>query len=114
MMTCRRRKPGTESMESLFAQELEKRSLSFDEEEEEIVLRVERLRALRSRAAEANALTQNILLPSSLQSSSGGQLDKSRALQSEGLEGLPDRARELLTLGSTFFLAFCRWARSSP
>lgn len=27
-------KPGTESMESLFAQELEKRSLSFDEEEE--------------------------------------------------------------------------------
>ena len=41
-----------------------------------------------------------------MQSSSGGQLDKSRALQSEGLEGLPDRARELLTLGSTFFLAF--------
>ena len=36
----------------------------------------------------------------------GGQLDRSRDLNSEGLEGLPDRARQLLTLGATFFLAF--------
>ena len=27
-------------------------------------------------------------------------------MQSEGLEGFPDRAKQLLTLGSTFFLAF--------
>eukprot|EP00212_Chloropicon_laureae_P005786 CAMPEP_0197493950 /NCGR_PEP_ID=MMETSP1311-20131121/25751_1 /TAXON_ID=464262 /ORGANISM="Genus nov. species nov., Strain RCC856" /LENGTH=161 /DNA_ID=CAMNT_0043039265 /DNA_START=6 /DNA_END=491 /DNA_ORIENTATION=- len=34
------------------------------------------------------------------------QLERSRKLQSEGLEGLPDRAKDLLTLGSTFFLSF--------
>ena len=27
-------------------------------------------------------------------------------MQSEGLEGLPGRAKDLLTLGSTFFLSF--------
>lgn len=35
-----------------------------------------------------------------------GQLARSRALQSEGLEGLIPRARALLTLGTTFFLSF--------
>ncbi|PSC76466.1 conserved oligomeric Golgi complex subunit 5 [Micractinium conductrix] len=34
------------------------------------------------------------------------QLERSRALNSEGLEGLPARAAELLKLGLTFFLAF--------
>ncbi|KAL3614377.1 hypothetical protein CASFOL_042451 [Castilleja foliolosa] len=35
-----------------------------------------------------------------------GQMEKSMALNSEGLEGLIPRAKLLLTLGGTFFLAF--------
>lgn len=35
-----------------------------------------------------------------------GQLERSRQLQSEGLEGFPQRAGSLLTLGSTLFLRF--------
>ena len=34
------------------------------------------------------------------------QLEKSRQLNSEGLEGLPARATELLRLGTSFFLSF--------
>lgn len=37
---------------------------------------------------------------------SGGQLEKSRALNSEGLEGLIPRASQLVQLGGGFFLAF--------
>jgi len=36
----------------------------------------------------------------------GGQLARSRALQSEGLEGLIPRASQLVALGGSFFLAF--------
>ena len=35
-----------------------------------------------------------------------GQLERTRELQSEGIEGLPGRAGPLLRLGSTFFLGF--------
>eukprot|EP00244_Chara_vulgaris_P007128 TRINITY_DN266_c2_g1_i1.p1 TRINITY_DN266_c2_g1~~TRINITY_DN266_c2_g1_i1.p1 ORF type:complete len:356 (+),score=88.67 TRINITY_DN266_c2_g1_i1:121-1068(+) len=35
-----------------------------------------------------------------------GQIERSRALNSEGLDGLPPRAVELLKLGGSFFLAF--------
>ncbi|CAG9465293.1 unnamed protein product [Pedinophyceae sp. YPF-701] len=35
-----------------------------------------------------------------------GQLERSRLLNSEGLDGLPARASQLLQLGGTFFLSF--------
>lgn len=63
----------TDSVESLFAKELKKRSINS---------------------------------PNDIQEPSEGQLERSRDLQTEGLEGLPERGKQLLTLGSTFFLSF--------
>jgi len=67
---------GTEpSMESLFAKEIQKRSLSGSYSEE-------------------------------VEEKYEDQLERSRKLNSEGLDGLPERGRQLITLGSTFFLSF--------
>ncbi|UPR03542.1 hypothetical protein HOP50_13g68720 [Chloropicon primus] len=54
----------------------------------------------------ASELKRREIAPGEDEVGSGGQLEKSRALQAEGLEGLPARAKELLTLGATSTLAF--------
>jgi len=79
VVRCERPGDGSEqgktddSVESLFAKELKKRSINS---------------------------------PNDIQEPSEGQLERSRALQTEGLEGLPERGKQLVTLGSSLFLGF--------
>ncbi|KAK9908275.1 hypothetical protein WJX75_005342 [Coccomyxa subellipsoidea] len=80
---------GEDSTESLFLKELKRRGLSS-----------------RKTESESTARTTTSAPPSPPNEVQRSQLEVSRALNSEGLEGLIPRAKELLKLGLSFFLAF--------
>lgn len=83
-------------VESLFAKELAKRGISSSSVDDDGA-------ALESsgRSVPPPQLAQQKAAPSDTP-----QLEKSRALNSEGLEGLIPRASELIRLGGGFFLGF--------
>lgn len=100
-----------DSASSLFAQELKRRGLSLEKDSEQI--------GEAGSAADRKKAADDLLKRASGQkpapsfapdatqpSNADDQLARSRALQSEGLEGFPARAAELLKLGSSFFLSF--------
>ncbi|EYU37543.1 hypothetical protein ABFS82_02G047300 [Erythranthe guttata] len=102
-----RKGKGEEPPESLFMKELRRRGMTptslleeknrSSNEEEEIKFREEDGGWSYSRR---NGVTTGA------EADLSNQREKSMALNSEGLEGLIPRARLLLTLGGTFFLAF--------
>ncbi|CAL8469455.1 g8996 [Coccomyxa elongata] len=77
------------STESLFLKELKRRGISS-----------------RKSESESTAQTTTSAPPRVPEVEQRSQLEVSRALNSEGLEGLIPRAKELLKLGLSFFLAF--------
>mmetsp|Transcript_15824 Transcript_15824/g.34307 ORF Transcript_15824/g.34307 Transcript_15824/m.34307 type:complete len:216 (+) Transcript_15824:159-806(+) len=92
------------SAESLFAQELKRRGLSEGGGEGSFANKKTSAADILNRAAGKKPAPSFADQPT--QSTSDDQLARSRALQSEGLEGFPARAAELLKLGTSFFLSF--------
>eukprot|EP00976_Prorocentrum_cordatum_P078220 1183014-Prorocentrum_minimum.AAC.2 len=92
------------SAESLFAKELKRRGLSENGGEGSSAGNKTAAADMLNRAAGKKPAPSFANQPT--QSTGDDQLARSRALQSEGLEGFPARAAELLKLGSSFFLAF--------
>jgi hypothetical protein len=84
----------------MFAKELERRKML----KESALEGSETVRASSSPPSEAPRQASPPAQPA--ESSATPQLDKSRALSSEGLEGLIPRASLLVRLGGTFFLGF--------
>lgn len=82
-----------DSPEKLFQKELQRRGLPTSEQEN---------RSTGKTSTSQAAPPPNVADVEKLRS----QLEESRKLNSEGLEGLIPRAKQLLTLGVTFFLAF--------
>ena len=80
-------------LDEMFRKELERRRLSgsFDDIQEE-----------RSKGSRPST----VIPPPSFNSDETDQLQRSRQLNSEGLEGLIPRGSQLLQLGVSFFLAF--------
>jgi len=100
---------GMGEFESLFAKELKRRGISEAATAAEAEKQLEASRVIDSKrqkivrpAAPGTEEQQRQTVLQELD----GQLERSRQLQSEGLEGLPQRAGSLLTLGSTLFLRF--------
>ncbi|KAI3755478.1 hypothetical protein L1987_55279 [Smallanthus sonchifolius] len=95
---------GEEPAESLFMKELKRRGMtptslleeSWSSLKDENVTYKEEDGGFLNRNAVSTDLEENLL----------NQRERSMALNSEGLEGLIPRAKVLLTLGGTFFLAF--------
>jgi len=88
-----------DSTESLFMRELKRRGISADQRASS-----EDEPASSTGADPAPSFRRSAW--NSSQSSQTPQLDRSRQLNSEGLEGLIPRAKELIKLGGSFFLAF--------
>ncbi|KAK9800722.1 hypothetical protein WJX73_000309 [Symbiochloris irregularis] len=85
---------GSESPEALFRKELERRGLSGSSRDRD--------EDRPSSSAPPRQKDQGLASPKM----SADQLEKPRALNSEGIEGLIPRLTELAKLGLTFFLAF--------
>eukprot|EP00899_Mesostigma_viride_P009498 jgi/Mesvir1/1854/Mv06953-RA.1 len=76
------------STESMFLRELKRRGISSDKD------------------GKAQGPSVPLPAPPAIEQMDQGQLERSRKLNSEGLEGLIPRATELVKLGGSFFLAF--------
>lgn len=87
---------GDDSTGSLFAEELAKRGIKAGDPSS---VKTEDPFATKSPASPPPFARDSSPAPA------GGQLEKSRLLNSEGIEGFPTRLGELLKLGTTFFLA---------
>jgi hypothetical protein len=98
----------TDEVGSYFADELKRRGLSVDESPRDPGSQADRKKAaddMLKRAA-GKKPAPSFAPDASKPRNPEDQLSRSRALNSEGLEGLPARGAELLKLGSSFFLAF--------
>ncbi|XP_055815995.1 uncharacterized protein LOC129885659 [Solanum dulcamara] len=96
---------GEEPPESLFMKELRRRGMNPTSLLEETKTNIKEDEEKNSMEEDGGFYRKN-----ALSTDSGGNLtnqrEQSMALNSEGLEGLIPRAKLLLTLGGTFFLAF--------
>ncbi|XP_030484498.2 uncharacterized protein LOC115700650 [Cannabis sativa] len=96
---------GEEPPESLFMKELRRRGMtptSLLEEE----TNTSEYGVNNEIGKEARAFIQRNAVSTEIEKSLANQRERSLKLNSEGLEGLIPRAKLLLTLGGTFFLAF--------
>lgn len=95
---------GEEPTESLFMKELKRRGMTPTSllEESWSTLNDENT----TYKEEDGGFTNRNFVSTDLEKSLSNQRERSMALNSEGLEGLIPRAKVLLTLGGTYFLAF--------
>ncbi|CAN4112072.1 unnamed protein product [Withania somnifera] len=104
-VSCRIQDSDKQSNESLFMKELRRRGMNPTSLLEETNTNIKEDEETNSREEDGGFYRRN-----ALSTDSGRNLTKQReqsmALNSEGLEGLIPRAKLLLTLGGTFFLAF--------
>lgn len=94
---------GEEPPESLFMKELRKRGMtptSLLEDRKKSVYEAE------EELKDDKVLSNRSAVTTGIEKELSNQRERSLALNSEGLEGLIPRAKLLLTLGGTFFLAF--------
>ncbi|GFP88657.1 hypothetical protein PHJA_001009400 [Phtheirospermum japonicum] len=99
---------GEEPPESLFMKELKRRGMTPTSLLEEKNRSTERDDEMKFREEDGgwSYSRRNGITNDAETANLSGQREKSMALNSEGLEGLIPRAKLLLTLGGTFFLAF--------
>ncbi|KAL3621063.1 hypothetical protein CASFOL_035975 [Castilleja foliolosa] len=101
---------GEEPPESLFMKELKRRGMtptSLLEEKKRSTDRDEEIKFRDEDGGRSYSRRNGISNDAETETTNlSGQREKSMALNSEGLEGLIPRAKLLLTLGGTFFLAF--------
>ncbi|KAA8545740.1 hypothetical protein F0562_020809 [Nyssa sinensis] len=96
---------GEEPPESLFMKELRRRGMtptSLLEESNRSIYGDEEIKLKE----ENGGFSKRNAVSTDIENSLSNQRERSMALNSEGLEGLIPRAKLLLTLGGTFFLAF--------
>nr|XP_043627798.1 uncharacterized protein LOC122599357 [Erigeron canadensis] len=95
---------GEEPTESLFMKELKRRGMTPTSllEESWSTLKDENI----TYKEEDGGFSNRNVVSTDLEKSLSNQRERSMALNSEGLEGLIPRAKVLLTLGGTYFLAF--------
>ncbi|KAK9073987.1 hypothetical protein SSX86_006582 [Deinandra increscens subsp. villosa] len=95
---------GEEPTESLFMKELKRRGMTPTSllEESRSTLKDENI----TYKEEDGGFSNRNAVSTDLDKSLSNQRERSMALNSEGLEGLIPRAKVLLTLGGTYFLAF--------
>ncbi|PIA55146.1 hypothetical protein AQUCO_00800106v1 [Aquilegia coerulea] len=96
---------GEEPPESLFMKELKKRGMtssSLLEDKKSNVYEPEELKINE----EDRIFSRRSAVSTNIEKDLSNQRERSMQLNSEGLEGLIPRAKLLLTLGGTFFLAF--------
>ncbi|KAF5190691.1 tubulin alpha-6 chain [Thalictrum thalictroides] len=96
---------GEEPPESLFMQELKKRGMtpsSLLEDKKKSVYEPEELKINE----EDRIFSRRSAVSTNIEKDLSNQRERSMQLNSEGLEGLIPRAKLLLSLGGTFFLAF--------
>ncbi|KAK4340141.1 hypothetical protein RND71_041603 [Anisodus tanguticus] len=96
---------GEEPPESLFMKELRRRGMTPTSLLEERNTNIKEDEVTNSREEDGGFYRRNALSTDSGRNLTN-QREQSMALNSEGLEGLIPRAKLLLTLGGTFFLAF--------
>lgn len=96
---------GEEPPESLFMKELRRRGMNPTSLLEETNTNIKEDEETKSREEDGGFYRRNALSTDSERNLTN-QREQSMALNSEGLEGLIPRAKILLTLGGTFFLAF--------
>lgn len=96
---------GEEPPESLFMKELRRRGMNPTSLLEETNTNIKEEEETSSREEDGGFYRRNALSTDSGRNLTN-QREQSTALNSEGLEGLIPRAKLLLTLGGTFFLAF--------
>ncbi|KAK3002094.1 hypothetical protein RJ639_022549 [Escallonia herrerae] len=96
---------GEEPPESLFMKELKRRGMTPTSLLEESNRSTYGDEEMRFREEDGGFLNRNAV-STDVEKSLSNQRERSMALNSEGLEGLVPRAKLLLTLGGTFFLAF--------
>ncbi|KAK4739893.1 hypothetical protein R3W88_003590 [Solanum pinnatisectum] len=96
---------GDEPPESLFMKELRRRGMNPTSLLEETNTNIKDDEETKSREEDGGFYRRNALSTDSGRNLTN-QREQSMALNSEGLEGLIPRAKLLLTLGGTFFLAF--------
>ncbi|CAN4107820.1 unnamed protein product [Withania somnifera] len=96
---------GEEPPESLFMKELRRRGMNPTSLLEETKTNIKEDEETNSREEDGGFYRRNALSTDSGRNLTN-QREQSMALNSEGLEGLLPRAKLLLTLGGTFFLAF--------
>ncbi|KAK6136950.1 hypothetical protein DH2020_029311 [Rehmannia glutinosa] len=98
---------GEEPPESLFMKELRRRGMTPTSLLEEKNRSTDRDEEIKFREEDGGwSYSRRNGVTSGAETNLSGQREKSMALNSEGLEGLIPRAKLLLTLGGTFFLAF--------
>ncbi|KAL9686995.1 hypothetical protein QQ045_031391 [Rhodiola kirilowii] len=98
---------GEEPPESLFIKELKRRGMtptSLLEESKRSVVEIEE--DSNSKGKDGGGVSLRSTVTKNLDPNLSDQRERSMSLNSEGLEGLIPRAKLLLTLGGTFFLAF--------
>ncbi|KAL5714828.1 hypothetical protein ACHQM5_016735 [Ranunculus cassubicifolius] len=102
------KKNGEEPPESLFMKELRRRGMtptSLLEESKKNIYETDEEMETRVKNDE-NVFSKRSAVSTDIEKELSNQRERSLALNSEGLEGLIPRAKLLLTLGGTFFLAF--------
>ncbi|CAA0807481.1 Unknown protein [Striga hermonthica] len=98
---------GEEPPESLFMKELRRRGMTPTSLLEEKTRSSEKNEEIKFREEDGGwSYSRRNGVSNDGEERLSGQREKSMALNSEGLEGLVPRAKLLLTLGGTFFLAF--------
>ncbi|GER42127.1 SPFH/Band 7/PHB domain-containingmembrane-associated protein family [Striga asiatica] len=98
---------GEEPPESLFMRELRRRGMTPTSLLEEKSRGIERDEEIKFREGDGDSsYSSRNGVANDAEANISGQREKSMALNSEGLEGLIPRAKLLVTLGGTFFLAF--------
>ncbi|XP_075520804.1 uncharacterized protein LOC142554071 [Primulina tabacum] len=98
---------GEEPPESLFMKELKRRGMNSSSLLEEKNRNIDRDKEIKFREEDGGwSYKRRNGVTTDDERSISNQREKSMAINSEGLEGLIPRAKLLLTLGGTFFLAF--------